>query len=644
MLKRDARIGIAQLRAVAAGDDWPRLDTVERAVLTSWAMDHANRQWAPALAATLGTVDRGGRYRPAPAPEQPAEPQPKTLAEVSADDAETIAHNAYIAGCLGFIHGMTGGGKTTFMALATAAVTRRGMLFAGQVAKTRPVIVCTEDPLTWRKAVELAGGDLEAVKLCKWDGLPAAIRESATAPAVCVDTMQHAAHEAGSGELDSAIEVDRILRPLSALARATGAAITVLDHEPWSDTDEVKTKKRPRGSGAKAATADFVLHCSAVKDEDNHIESITVEPSDVKGARWGLHVSRLTINLAGCRVDPPGRGGVSGGTAGSGDRPTPAAMLDILHRMPVGDWLSRAKMTGHWSGWKYSEAAGILDSMATADTIEAQVTTTATGERRYRYRLPIGNVHTTKSTPTPTPIGKVQSDQWEQGAERLSADAERLREGAGVAPTPTPIAFSDSPRRGEEKERGGSGLQAESETMGETKAPGGDHPEGGINVTEQEHSEPTTTTTASEQTTEQSDRKPCAWTGRPTTAPEVNLWSIPPASNGGGGDMGAELEWSGAGAVLAGWRPGGPHALTLADIDAILCEDAKWYRATPGYPDAGETVMLPAATAYWRTLTPAEREQERKRMLDSKRAAWRAVHVATMAQPYVDAHEACRAT
>ena len=168
-----------------------------------------------------------------------------------------------------------------------------------------------------------------------------------------------------------------------------------------------------------------------------------------------------------------------------------------------------------------------------------------------------------------------------------------------------------------------------------------------MQVAEQDHGEQTTTTTTtttSEPTTEQSDRKPCAWTGRPKTAPAVNLWNVPPVNNGGGGDMGAELEWSGAGAVLTGWRPGGPHALTLADIDAILCEDAKWYRATPGYPVVGETVMLSNAVAYWRTLTPAEREQERKRMLEGKRAAWRAVHVATMAQPYVDAHEACRAT
>ena len=39
--------------------------------------------------------------------------------------------------------------------------------------------------------------------------------------------------------------------------------------------------------------------------------------------------------------------------------------------------------------------------------------------------------------------------------------------------------------------------------------------------------------------------------------------------------------------------------------------DAKWYRKTPGYPDAGEQVVLPGGVVYHRRLHPAEAEQER---------------------------------
>ena len=121
-------------------------------------------------------------------------------------------------------------------------------------------------------------------------------------------------HESGSGELDSAIEVDRILRPLAALTRETGAAITVLDHEPWSEgKSSAMTKPRPRHSGAKVATSDFVLRCTAEKDDDGRITSITVQPSDAKGARRGIHVTRMTIDLDGAVVNDGGEGEGSGG-------------------------------------------------------------------------------------------------------------------------------------------------------------------------------------------------------------------------------------------------------------------------------------------------------------------------------------------
>lgn len=283
----DGCSGIRQLRAVARSEEWPRLDDVERAVLVSWANRRAPVDWKPAVQCTLGTVDRNGRYRPAPVvQEEPDINAPDSLADLpDVENARAVAHDVFYAGKVTLIHGPSGGGKSTLLALASAAVTTGGM-FAGRPAVEGDIIICAEDADTWRTVVHGAGGDLSRVKLRSWAELPDAVR-SLKPVAAAVDTMQYVAHQNGSGELDSAIEVDRILRPLEALARETGAAVTVLDHEPWSDGKngdrETGTQGRPRRSGAKVATVDAVLRCTATKSDDNRIESIKYRPVEGEG-------------------------------------------------------------------------------------------------------------------------------------------------------------------------------------------------------------------------------------------------------------------------------------------------------------------------------------------------------------------------
>ena len=223
----EGQSGIRLLRTIARGEEWSRFDDVERAVLVTWAINRATRDWKPAVQATLGTVDtRTGRYRPAPAAvDVPDVEAPDSLAELPAvEDVPAVAHDVFYPGKLGLIHGPSGGGKSTLLATASASITT-GRLFAGRPTIEGDIIIVAEDADTWRTVMHSAGGNLSRVKLRSWAELPEATR--AIRPvAVGLDTMQFVAHANGSGELDSAMEVDRILRPLEALARETGAACT----------------------------------------------------------------------------------------------------------------------------------------------------------------------------------------------------------------------------------------------------------------------------------------------------------------------------------------------------------------------------------------------------------------------------------
>ena len=143
---------VAQLRAVTGGEEWLRLEEWERAAITEWALKHAPR-FRGGVSAALGTVDRDGHHHAAPPAELPETPLPATFA-VMPDEAhaKAIAHDVWYAGRLGLIHGPAGGGKSTLMALAAAAVTR-GELFAGRSTTAGTVLVCTEDAATWREVM-----------------------------------------------------------------------------------------------------------------------------------------------------------------------------------------------------------------------------------------------------------------------------------------------------------------------------------------------------------------------------------------------------------------------------------------------------------------------------------------------------------
>lgn len=310
----DVPLGIVQMRFVAGSDDWHWLDTTERSVLVDWTRSRLHgTPFLPVVATNLGTVDNRGRYSPPPAQrEAPDMDAPATLAELpEVEIVPAVAHDVWYRGKVALLHGPSGGGKTTLAALAAAAVTTGGP-FAGRPTIEGDIVICTEDPESWRTIVHGAGGDLNRVRLSAWADLPEAVRTHRPV-AVCVDTMQYVAHAGGAGELDSAREVDAILRPLEALARETGAAVAILDHEPWSDGRSgdaaTGTQARPRHSGAKVATCDAVLRVTADKSGDGGlIEAIHVGPSRAKGSRRGIVITTETLNLDGERVDGAGGG------------------------------------------------------------------------------------------------------------------------------------------------------------------------------------------------------------------------------------------------------------------------------------------------------------------------------------------------
>ena len=316
MLRARDRCAFAQAPAVRRSEDWERLSAAERAVCAEWLTTGVAASWRVVVSEHLGRTGRGGwRDAPLPAAEVVDMDAPDTLADLpEVETVPVVAQDLWYRGKVALLHGPSGSGKTTFSALAAAAVTT-GRPFTDLPTIAGEVIVCTEDPESWRTVVHGAGGDLARVKLRSWRDLPEAVRKLRPV-AVAVDTMQFVAHQNGSGELDSAREVDAILRPLEALARETGAAVAILDHEPWSDgrrgDAETGTQARPRHSGAKVATCDAVLRVTCDKDDADRITTITVRPSKAKGARRGIEISTLTVDLK-TGGTTPGRGGGDGG-------------------------------------------------------------------------------------------------------------------------------------------------------------------------------------------------------------------------------------------------------------------------------------------------------------------------------------------
>ena len=428
------------------------------------------------------------------------------------------------------------------------------------------------------------------------------------------------AHPKGSdGENDSGI-VDDVVAWMARL----GCAVAIVHHvTKWSNAPEVVHREggdvfdAMRGSGALLAAVDRALVMFPENGDRQNPERI-VKIADREERDSGdlrLTYSPATNTYAVRREAAPARRGDDDrGGRPAPEKPTAAEVLAILHKMPTGDYLSRAKVAAHWSGRQYPEVVEVLDSLSTSGAVDQHVKTTAAGERRYRYRLATGAADAAPSTtPSTTP-------------DRPGVAPEPLRSDTGAAPNPTPVDVPDALRSSSRAGTEWSGV----ETDHQVQTGGGGYPVGGAAMQVAETEQPVETVEAADEqpvetveasTVEAADEQP------------VNEWHHAPETGGRVDRDALDLEWSGAGAILD-WRPGGPHGLTLVDIDTLLHPDALWLRDTPGHPDAGQHVELPNAVAYLRTLNPAELEQERKRLLDAKREAWRGLHAATMAQPY----------
>ena len=248
------------LEEIGQSAEWAALRPSDRSMALTLLSDGAE-VFPGVVRAALGTAER----LPAPLADEGAT-EPASFADVaSVHIAPIIAANILYGGKLGLMHGPAGGGKTTVLANAVARITR-GTEWLGRPTIKGHVLVVTEDRDTWKDALETAGADQAMVHPVKWRDLTRKVADLKPV-AVVIDTMQYIASVIGSGELDSAREVDIILRPLEKLCRDNGVGIITSDHEPWSDgsgpTDAASgTKKRPRHSGAKVATCDYILRCS----------------------------------------------------------------------------------------------------------------------------------------------------------------------------------------------------------------------------------------------------------------------------------------------------------------------------------------------------------------------------------------------
>ena len=305
-----------KLEEIGQSAEWAALRPSDRSMVLTLLSDGAE-VFPGVVRAALGTPER----LPAPLADEGAT-EPASFADVpSVHIAPIVAAQLLYGGKLGLMHGPAGGGKTTVLANVVARITL-GAEWLGRPTIKGTVLVVTEDRDTWKDALETAGADQTMVHPVQWRDLARKVAD-AQPVAVVIDTMQYVASIVGSGELDSAREVDIILRPLERLCRDNGVAVIVTDHEPWADgsgpTDASSgTKKWPRHSGAKVATCDYILRCSV----DNDITTIE-RGSKV---RRGIAVDRIvTVNLHGDPVAAPPSGTANG--AGQSNASTELTIL-----------------------------------------------------------------------------------------------------------------------------------------------------------------------------------------------------------------------------------------------------------------------------------------------------------------------------
>ena len=352
--------------------------------------------------------------------------------------APIVALNALYSGKLGLMHGPAGGGKTTVLANVVARITL-GAEWLGRPTIKGTVLVVTEDRDTWKDALETAGADQTMVRPVKWRDLARKVAD-AQPVAVVIDTMQYVASIVGSGELDSAREVDIILRPLERLCRDNGVAVIVTDHEPWSDgsgpTDAASgTKKRPRHSGAKVATCDYILRCSV----DNGITTIE-RGSKV---RRGIAVDRIAaVDLHGNPVAAPPSGTANGaGQSNASTEPTilydgdreivvPAAAQWLRLLLPPGEALTFTELEAR-AGCKAARTRKARKLL-----VEAGIWRVAgTGKRGDPMRVEVA-VSDSRPEPETTPPGDLDANPSGRASTPMDVDRTGMGRASGRASHP----------------------------------------------------------------------------------------------------------------------------------------------------------------------------------------------------------------
>ena len=284
------------LNRIGQSQAWAALIPTDRALVISLLVNGA-KLIPGVVAAALGTPGKP----PLPLPVE-NDDAPDTLADVKVETAQHVAAGLLFAGRLGLIHGPAGGGKTTVLANALARVTS-GRPWLGQPVKPGAVVLCCEEATTYAATFKAAGGNPSRVYLRRWHDLTAAIEELRPV-ALIVDTFQFVNHEIGGGELDSAQAVDAILRPLERICRDSGCAVLITDHEPHADQSgrggdrDTGTIPRPRHSGAKGATCDYLIRVTTA-------DGVTTIARGAK-VRWGIAIEpEVHVDIHGERVKAP---------------------------------------------------------------------------------------------------------------------------------------------------------------------------------------------------------------------------------------------------------------------------------------------------------------------------------------------------